>query len=143
LFIEALAGLDRAALLDGCGGRSNPMIWIAGHLTLSRCNLANLVGDAREAPWPHLFARGSKGGDLRQYPEISEILKAWSDLSDSLMSRLGVMSHEELSARVDREIPTTDGTVRGAVAFSAYHEAYHIGQMGYLRSWLGHGGLVG
>jgi hypothetical protein len=27
-------------------------------------------------------------------------------------------------------------------AFFAYHEAYHIGQMAYVRKWLGYPGLV-
>ena len=30
-----------------------------------------------------------------------------------------------------------DGTLLGGLAFAAMHEAYHVGQMGFLRKWLG------
>ena len=29
------------------------------------------------------------------------------------------------------------------IAFSAFHESYHVGQMGYLRKMLGHSGVAG
>jgi hypothetical protein len=29
------------------------------------------------------------------------------------------------------------------VAFLAFHEAYHMGQLGYVRKWLGHSALAG
>ena len=32
---------------------------------------------------------------------------------------------------------TQDGTLLGALSFAALHEAYHIGQMGFIRKWLG------
>ncbi len=35
--------------------------------------------------------------------------------------------------------PSTDGTL---FLFS-FHEAYHVGQLGYLRRWLGHSPLLG
>jgi hypothetical protein len=39
--------------------------------------------------------------------------------------------------------PTFDGKVGGFIAFLAFHEAYHAGQVSYLRKWLGHGQLTG
>ena len=39
--------------------------------------------------------------------------------------------------------PSFDGKVSGTVAFFAFHDAYHTGQVSYLRKWLGHGQTVG
>jgi hypothetical protein len=36
-----------------------------------------------------------------------------------------------------------DKTQRGAIVFLNYHETYHVGQMAYLRKWLGYSQLVG
>jgi hypothetical protein len=34
-------------------------------------------------------------------------------------------------------VPSTDATLRGAIGYFSLHEAYHVGQMGYVRKWLG------
>ena len=39
--------------------------------------------------------------------------------------------------------PSFDGKISGLVAFLAFHEAYHVGQVTYLRKWLGYGQSVG
>jgi hypothetical protein len=36
-----------------------------------------------------------------------------------------------------------DGKIGGLIAFLAFHETYHVGQLSYLRKWLGYGQLVG
>jgi hypothetical protein len=33
--------------------------------------------------------------------------------------------------------PSFDGKVSGLVAFLAFHETYHVGQVSYLKKWLG------
>ena len=48
-----------------------------------------------------------------------------------------------MSAPAPRDFPVPDKTIRGAINFLAYHEAYHLGQMGYLRKWLGKDSLRG
>jgi len=36
-----------------------------------------------------------------------------------------------------------DGTTGGVINFLAFHETYHVGQLAYLRCWLGHEGPQG
>ena len=42
-----------------------------------------------------------------------------------------------------RPFPIPDKTMRGALAFIQFHETDHVGQLAYLRKWLGHSALVG
>ena len=42
LFIRALEGADRDALLRRPGGAGNPMLWIAGHATRVRSQVGQL-----------------------------------------------------------------------------------------------------
>ena len=66
---------------------------------------------------------------------------AWAEVSAQLPAILANAPPELLAAPHDK--PTFDGNTAGFVAFLAYHEAYHVGQVAYLRKWLGHGQLVG
>ena len=39
--------------------------------------------------------------------------------------------------------PCLDGKLSGLINFMALHETYHVGQAAYVRSWLGHPGVMG
>ena len=39
--------------------------------------------------------------------------------------------------------PSADGKISGVINFLAIHETYHVGQVSYLRSWMGHKGVMG
>lgn len=143
LFHQALDGITREDLLRRPHADSNPLIWVAGHALTSRSGLTRIIGGEAENPWTQLFARGAKIDDKVEYPEVSEILSRWDQVSQNLMSRLNLVDDEELSKPSPFPVPTGDKTKRGAVIFLNYHETYHIGQMAYLRKWLGYSQLVG
>ena len=126
LYEKALDGLDQTALLARPAEFTNPIVWIAGHLSYSRTSLARMVGVQRELPWP----------------DIAEIRAVWSEATASLMKRLEELTEEELAQPAPRSLPIPDKTVRGALSFGAFHESYHVGQMAYIRKWLGFPGLV-
>jgi hypothetical protein len=140
-YTKALRGLDRAALVARPGPDSNPPLWIAGHLLQFRLRLAAVLGEAVDVPWEALFSTGSKLGDLSTYPEADDILGRWTDVTQRLMGRLDSVTEEELAEPPIRRVPSTDGSLRGAITLFAWHEAYHTGQLGYLRKWLGRGAL--
>jgi hypothetical protein len=140
--IKALGGLERDALLTRPGARSNPPIWIAGHLAQSRARLVNLLGGGRAIPWPGLFETGSRVVDLAIYPEAEAIVSIWRELASELDERLEMVDGAALEGNPPPRTASPDGTLRGAIALFAFHEGYHIGQLGFLRKWLGYGPLI-
>lgn len=143
LFEKAIDGLDREDLLTAVGPDCNPMIWILAHLTYTRCLLVNLLGAKLELPWEDRFGAGRKIEDPDEYPEAGEVVAIWKEVSEQLTTQLKQLSFEDLSKPSPYDFPVPDKSLRGAINFLAYHEAYHIGQLGYLRKWLGKGQLVG
>jgi uncharacterized damage-inducible protein DinB len=123
------------------GDSSNHLLWVMGHLIWARGNILKTLGQEGALVWAPQFARGSKCEDTGQYPQVDEVKAAWSDLSGRLATCLSEVPAEALEKPHDR--PTFDGKVGGFIAFLALHESYHVGQVGYLRRWLGHGQLVG
>ena len=142
LYLKALQGVDREALLRRPGDRSNPLLWIAGHLTLARVNVLGVLGVERERPWVDLFSTGSKVNDVTQFPDVAEVTALWRELAEEIQRLLRGLAPERLEDRVRIRIPSDDGTLRGALALITFHEAYHVGQMGYVRKWLGLSPLV-
>ena len=91
----------------------------------------------RQLPWDDLFGTGSIIGDLTLYPSVGELEAVWRSATDELVRRLGSLSGASLAAPSPPWLRANDGTLLGALAFAAMHEAYHVGQMGFLRKWLG------
>lgn len=140
-YLKALDGMDHDALLTRPGVRSNPAIWVAGHLVQSRARLINVLGGARELPWPDLFRTGSTIVDPSAYPDAAAIVAQWRELTDDLMRRLESLGPAELARDAPPRVASPDGTLRGALSLFAFHEGYHVGQLGFLRKWLGHSSL--
>jgi hypothetical protein len=137
-FTKALAGTERSALLRRPSPHSNSMLWVAGHLTQFRCRLARLLGSERAIPWETLFATGSHAAPDDAYPPHEDVVALWYDVSAEVHGRLSAVSSVELDSPPAIRMPSTDGTLAGALVLLAFHEGYHMGQLGYLRKWLGY-----
>src|SRR5687768_3712085 len=137
IYAKALYVLDPAELTRAPSENSNPMIWMAGHLAQTRVRLGRLLGVEREVPWPSLFLRGSPPPESERYPALAEIRREWEQAGAALRARLSSMSEAELYGELQVKLPSTDGTLEGAIVFALFHEGYHVGQMGYVRRTLG------
>jgi hypothetical protein len=73
---------------------------------------------------------------------LADIRREWDTAGKALRVRLRDMNDSELCADLQVKIPSTDGTLRGAIVFALFHEGYHVGQMGYVRRTLGKDGIV-
>lgn len=122
---------------------TNHMAWLVGHLVWARKSVLARLGAEWTAPWLGLYARGAKVDPSAACPSPADLLSAWSEVSTLLGKALENASEEGLSQPVTQGPPSADGKVSGVINFLAYHETYHVGQMAYLRCWLGHKGVMG
>ena len=91
----------------------------------------------------HFGARQETHGRLRlPFARVA----AWThgaSQATHLPPRLKMSPDDLLAQTATQGPPSTDGKVSGIVNFMAIHETYHLGQASYLRSWMGHKGLMG
>ena len=137
MYAKALHGLDPDELTRAPAEHANPMVWMAGHLAQSRVRLGRLLGVDAEIPWPSLFQRESAPPRAEQYPALADIRRVWDQAGAALRTRLHGMRDADLYDELQVKIPSTDGTLEGAIVFALFHEGYHVGQMGYVRRTLG------
>ena len=137
LFIKAMGDVDKDEAMRRPGPVSNPLLWLGGHVIHFRTRLLTLLGVPREFPWGDIFDTGSRVGEATIYPSPEDLVAAWEELSEILMDRLAVLTEQDLLKPPSARVPTIDATMRGAIGYFSLHEAYHVGQMGYVRKWLG------
>ncbi|MGA3345052.1 MAG: DinB family protein [Terracidiphilus sp.] len=143
LFKKSTDGLTAEEWLRRPNDKSNHILWIFGHVIWARGVVLKFLGSEYSQPWFPLFARGAKLDEAAVYPTPEEATAAWQEVSAQLATAMEGVSEDVLSKQGPPGIPSPDGKVSGVVNFLAHHETYHVGQTAYLRSWLGHGGIVG
>jgi uncharacterized damage-inducible protein DinB len=122
---------------------SNHIAWIVGHVIWARKAVLSRLGTEWSQPWLSSFARGVKCNDVAAFPPPHTLKDAWNEVSGVLATALDGASEDALSQPSTQGPPSADGKISGVINFLAIHETYHVGQASYLRSWMGHKGLMG
>ena len=122
---------------------SNHLMWVVGHLVVHRGHILKMMGVDWDNRWVNLFARGTERISDSDYPTPEEMTSAWQSVSDELRAALKNASEDAMAQPAPQGVPSFDTKLGGTVAFLAFHDTYHTGQVSYLRKWLGFGQAVG
>ena len=139
---RGLEGLSDDQAWTQLEGKGNPIAWIIGHLTETRGQLLGFLGASWDAGWDGKFKRGADLYDRFAYPTRSEIEAKFNATHDGAPNSPAHRKREELAAPSPVSFAGAK-TVADLLAFFAFHEAYHLGQVGYIRKNLGHSSLAG
>lgn len=138
----ALDGLtDEHATWRTKKGQGSSIRWIVGHLLSGRVSLLNMLGADLENPFSTLFAADAVGSTGENIPSIARLAADWKELATMLAAALANLTPAEALARQEIR-PVADQMVRGVLMFRAWHESYHLGQIGLIRSEVGEETLV-
>lgn len=140
---RVLDGFTDEAMRFRPDGKANPAHFILGHITSVRFTIARMIGLEMKVAWEELFARGAELKDAAQYPSVTEIRAAFSEVAEAINKRFEEVTDVDLSAEPPWEPPGMEKSIRGVLNFLAFHESYHIGQLGYLRPLVGLDGAFG
>jgi uncharacterized damage-inducible protein DinB len=143
LLEKAVDGIPAEQWLRRPSDHSNHIEWIAGHMLWARQALIERLGMKWEYPGLDVFARSTKIQEGTAYLAPAALLTAWRDAAKELGQALEAVTVEALAAPAPTGPPSPDGKLSGFVAVLAWHETYHLGQLAYLRGWLGYPGIFG
>ncbi len=137
LLANVVDGVSPEHLTTRLNGHTNHMLWIVGHLAHNRATVAQTLGQEVVSP---LGIFGKAIDDEADYPDLADIQAFLRTVSAAIRTRLPAVNPEELAAAhaLPFEIPLNDQSVGGLLDFLLSHEAYHIGQLGFLRKALGY-----
>src|SRR5829696_2955035 len=122
---------------------SNHMMWLLGHVIVHRGQVLKNLGAQWDSSWAPLFARGAERVADAEYPSVDEMRAAWDQISEQLKTALRAAPEDLLAKPAPEGPPSFDKKLSGTVAFFAFHDTYHTGQVSFLRKWLGYGQTIG
>ncbi len=133
-------GEEDWSIQDACG--HNPK-WIVGHLATYRHRVLGLMGlPDPAAPWAAVFARGTTSTDVPGDVDMQEVIASFQAAQVLMADRWEALTQEDLAIPTGRKLPDGSEDVGGAIRFLAWHETYHLGQLGLLRRMAGRPGLA-
>jgi uncharacterized damage-inducible protein DinB len=139
---RGLEGLSDEEAWHQLDGKGNPIAWLIGHLTETRGQMLRMIGAPWDAGWGGVFARGAALQDRSAYPSREDIAAKFAETHDAMRAAFASLTEERLAAPTPVSFAGAR-TVADLLAFFAFHEAYHIGQVGFIRRQLGHSSLAG
>ena len=128
------------AFEDACGHSPK---WIVGHLATYRHRVLALIGvQVPTAPWEDSFLRGKTSSDVPSDLDMKVVISAFRDAGTLMEAQWGILTPADLAKPAGRKLPDGTEDVGGAIRFLAWHETYHLGQLGLLRRLAGKPGLA-
>lgn len=118
-------------------GEGSSIHFLLGHLLSSRVGLLKRFGETEENPYAELFGGNAGARDAAAYPTLAELASGWDNVAGRLESTLESLTEDQITAAAEG-FPIPDQTARGALMFLAWHESYHVGQIGLMRTEMGY-----
>ena len=143
LITRALDGLSEDDLRRRLSDQSSSMFWVLGHIVHTRGGLLRLLGEDYRTGWGDVFRRGASELDRQEYPTLSSIERVREEIIGRVRARLASVEDDQLSKPAPTSPAPNVETVRDLIAFLAMHEAYHVGQLGFIRKLMGRSAIAG
>jgi uncharacterized damage-inducible protein DinB len=137
LFRNCLVDLSDAQALLRPNQHTNSVAFIAGHLVETRAWMARYVGLDCPPPFGGVLEHATSIDQVPVLPALGAIRAGWDGVSARVAERLGSMTSVDLATASSQRFPGVPNTVLGGIAFLVQHESYHIGQLAYLRKYVG------
>lgn len=119
------------------GGAS--IAWTLGHGLHHRTVMAGLIGLELRLNGLKLEAFSRTGAtDGHEYPPLRDLLTAWTKSSNSLIPAMTALTDADVTQeRSGLKLPHGERRLLDALVFYVWHETYHLGHIGVLRSHFG------
>lgn len=139
-FVELLTSdLTNRQAVQRVRGTEGPSIsWALGHLLNGRCEALKLLDPDAENPFATRFDRLVAATDGSDYPDIADLASSWQDISRRLFTALDSIGDEQILKPIPEMLaPHEERNLLGVMVYIVWHETYHMGQIGTIRTQLG------
>lgn len=132
VFNKTIDGISHEESLKSQDKGGNCLNWVIGHLVVTRDVLHKALGleTLCDDKTTELYVRGSENISPENALDLKKLIELYNKSQENVMK---AMEEKDLRDNADN-----NKTVAGL----AFHEAYHIGQLGLLRRFLGKEGVI-
>ncbi len=139
---DHIVSLSLADLTDSIArartrGHEGPsVLWTVGHLLHSRHRVLAYLGDTGDDPWASAFDE-TPATDGADYPDLDAMRAEWKAMHAQLERAFADAAPDVLDQPAGQTGIHGETRIHDKVAFLAWHEAYHTGVIGAIRTAAG------
>jgi DinB superfamily len=116
---------------------TNHAAYIAAHVADSRYFLLKILDAEQPSPLEPYIGSARCLDDVQHWPTLAETQAAWTHAGHALRERLDAMTGAEWDVACSPPFLGEGASRLSGLSFLAQHEAYHIGQLSLLRTFVG------
>lgn len=137
LLTNSFAKVTEVDSLKRPNKRTNSMIFIALHVLDARCFILTQIGLKTKNPFGKYVDWAKTIDEIITYPKLKKVLSEWKRIDRILVKELSGINSRKLNSDQQFEFPVGKKNIN-MLAFLAEHEAYHVGQISFIRKYLGY-----
>jgi uncharacterized damage-inducible protein DinB len=137
LLTNSFAKVTEVDSLKRPNKRTNSMIFIALHVLDARCFILTQIGLKTKNPFGKYVDWAKTIDEIITYPKLKKVLSEWKRIDRILVEELNGINSRKLNSDQQFEFPGGKKKIN-MLAFLAEHEAYHVGQISFIRKYLGY-----
>jgi uncharacterized damage-inducible protein DinB len=137
LFENAFANVDETNSLKRPNKKTNSMMFIALHVLDARCFLLTQIDKPIKNPFGKYVDWAKSIDEIKVYPKLKQVLSEWKKLDPVFVNELTRLDAKKLNSKQHFEFPGGKKIIN-MITFLAEHEAYHVGQISFIRKYLGY-----
>lgn len=137
LLTNSFAKVTEVDSLKRPNKRTNSMIFIALHVLDARCFILTQIGLKTKNPFGKYVDWAKTIDEIITYPKLKKVLSEWKRIDRILVEELNGINSRKLNSDQQFEFPGGKKNIN-MLAFLAEHEAYHVGQISFIRKYLGY-----
>jgi len=137
LFAKGLKEITEENAVYRISPNTNNVSFIALHVIDARYFLAKYIGLEIQNPYDK-YKDVNTVDDVLVFPPIDTMTIHWKNVSEGVIEKFDSLTVEELNVKSKERFPIDDTTKLGGINFLIHHETYHIGQLAYIRKYLGY-----
>jgi hypothetical protein len=137
LFRNCLVGMTEEQSRSRPTPTTNHAAYVAAHVAGARFFLLKNLGAEQPGPLERYIGSARRLDDVQQWPTLAETEAAWTHGGRALRDRLDAMNAADLDGPATPGFPRAGTSRLSTLSFLVQHEAYHIGQLSLLRTYVG------
>ena len=136
LLLNSFKGVSEELALKRPNKRTNSMMFILLHTLDARYFMLKELGMKIKNPFAKYIDWANTIEDIKEYPKLKRALSDWKKIDTVLQEKLSRLTQKQIDKKTNMEFPGGNKAI-DMIAFLAEHEAYHVGQLAFIRKFLG------
>ncbi len=136
LLVNSFKNVTNSDALKRPNRKTNSMMFLLLHIIDARYFILKQLDKEIKNPFGKYVDWANSIEDIKIYPKLNRVLTEWKVLNKIFMKKLETISSDKLKSKIEFQFPGGN-TALNMISFLSEHEAYHVGQLGLIRKFLG------